>query len=181
VSGECKRPVRSRLVGPSLAVLFSGQGETGGSSCDQREDAPKGAIPLNNPLVRALSAAAAALLALAALLAVVMFPHTSPWVIRWKVRIIGCALTYGPLAYDDDRSSIVLNGVRTGNSAWLSVASGLRPTLDTHPGEEMLEAVSTVFDTNPAGALHILVPNRGLRSANRALSVSREDAERGRI
>ena len=41
------------------------------------------------------------------------------------------------------------------------MAADLRPALDTHPGEEMLGAVSTVLDANPAGAVQILLPRYG--------------------
>jgi hypothetical protein len=92
-----------------------------------------------------------------------IFPHTNLWAIRWKIHIIGPRLTYGPLATDDAAWEVVLNGVRSGDSAWLSVASDLKPALDSHPSEEMDGAVSTVLDKNPSGALRILVPSYGAK------------------
>jgi hypothetical protein len=90
-----------------------------------------------------------------------MFPHTNPSAIHAKARIIGSRLTYAPLASEEARWEVVLKGVRSGEAPWLSVAADLRPALDTHPGEEMLGAVSTVLDTNPEGAVQILLPHYG--------------------
>jgi hypothetical protein len=53
------------------------------------------------------------------------------------------------------------------------VAAGLWPSLDTHPGEEMLAAAFRAFDANPTGALTILLPIYG------AKFVCAEDAEGG--
>jgi hypothetical protein len=90
-----------------------------------------------------------------------VWPCTNPWVVHAKSRILGPRLVYGPLAYDDDLWEVVLVGVRSGDSAWLRVAVDLRPSLDTHPGEEMLGAVSSVLDKNPIGALDMLLPLYG--------------------
>jgi hypothetical protein len=90
-----------------------------------------------------------------------MFPHTAPWAIRGKTRIIGANLTYRTLAFDYASWEFVLKGVRSGDTAWLKVASGLRPALATHQGEEMIGAVSTVLDQNAIGALQILLPLYG--------------------
>ena len=98
---------------------------------------------------------------LAGISALLMFPHTDPWVIRLKTRIIGSRLTYAPLASNDAKWEFVLKGVRSGDATWLSVASDLRPALDTHPGEEMIGAVSTVLEKNPTGALRNLLPSYG--------------------
>ena len=55
--------------------------------------------------------------ALAGILAFLMFPHTDPWAIHRKTRIIGSRLTYAPLASDDARWEVVLKGVRSGDAA----------------------------------------------------------------
>jgi hypothetical protein len=97
-----------------------------------------------------------------ALLAVAAaWPSTRPSLIRCRVVIFGSQLTYGPLAYDDSRWAKVLDGVASGDPSWLHVAADLEPALDTHPGEEMIEAVSRAFDRNPVGALTILLPRYG--------------------
>jgi hypothetical protein len=93
--------------------------------------------------------------------ALLMFPHTSASAIRLKTRIIGANLVYRPLAYDEDRWEVILRGVRSGDPAWLGVAADLRVALDTHPGEEMLGAVSVAIEANPAGAIQILLPQYG--------------------
>lgn len=93
-----------------------------------------------------------------------LFPQTDPFVIRLKTHIIGSGLTYAPLASDDDKWECVLEGVRSGDGTWLRVASDLYPALDTHPGEEMLGAVSTAFDKNPRGVLRILLPSYGAQA-----------------
>ena len=90
-----------------------------------------------------------------------VWPYTNPWLICAKIRILGSVLVYGPLAYDDDRWEIVLAGVRSGTPIWLRVAVDIYPALDTHPGEEMLGAVSSVIDKNTVGAIDILVPTYG--------------------
>ncbi len=91
----------------------------------------------------------------------VLFPYTNPFVIRLKTHVIGSGLTYAPLAADDDKWEYVLKGAQSGDDTWLKVASDLRSALDTHPGEEMLGAVSTAFDKNPNGAVRILLPSYG--------------------
>ncbi len=95
------------------------------------------------------------------LLSVVAWPSTKPILIRLRVHVIGARLTYGPLAYDDSRWQTVLDGVASGDASWLHVAADLEPALDTHPGEDMIGAVSRAFDKNPAGALMILLPRYG--------------------
>ena len=115
---------------------------------------------MKKSLRRAL-VATGVLVALAGISALLLFPHTDPRAIRWKIRIIGSTLTYAPLASDDANWELVLKGVRSGDAAWLSVAADLRPALDTHPGEEMFGAVSTVLDKDPTGALRILLPSYG--------------------
>jgi len=105
--------------------------------------------------------AACILVGLVSAVALLLFPHTNPYVIHAKTLVIGPRLVYGPLAYDDAKWEVVLRGVRSGEPAWLHVAVDLKPALDTHPGEEMLGAVSTVVDTNPLGAVQILVPQYG--------------------
>jgi hypothetical protein len=62
---------------------------------------------------------------------------------------------------DQSKWELLFKGVRSGDAVWLKIAWELRPALDTHPGEEMLGAVSTVFDKNPMGALRILLPSYG--------------------
>jgi hypothetical protein len=52
------------------------------------------------------------LVALAGISAHLMFSHTDPRAIRWKIRIIGSTLTYAPLASDDANWGLVLKGVR---------------------------------------------------------------------
>jgi hypothetical protein len=107
-------------------------------------------------LYTAFSFVAAALLA-----AAVLWPTTHPTLIHVKALAIGSRMTYGPLASDDSRWETVLHGVASGDSSWLRVASDLEPALDTHPGEEMIGAVSQAFDKNPFGALTILLPRYG--------------------
>ncbi len=111
------------------------------------------------------------LLSIAGISVLLLFPYTDPSVIHFKTHIIGSGLTYAPLASDDDKWELVLKGVRSGDETWLRVASDLYPALDTHPGEEMLGAVSTAFDKNPGGALRILLPSYGSQV------VCREDEE----
>jgi len=119
---------------------------------------------------------------LAGTVAFFIFPHTNPSVIRAKARIIGPRLTYASLVYDDARWEVALKGVRSGDAAWLSVAADLRPALDTHPGEEMLGAVSTVLETNPVGAVQILLPRYGAEVVcgqdEEGLAIDRPRAER---
>jgi hypothetical protein len=95
------------------------------------------------------------------IISAVKFPLTNPWVIQSKVRLLGPKTVYWPLAYYDESWEVVLKGVKSGSPVWLRPASDLYPALDTHPGEEMVEAVSTVFETNPSGAINILVPVYG--------------------
>jgi hypothetical protein len=90
-----------------------------------------------------------------------MYPYTQPSLIQAKARILGPRLTYASFARDDDRWSIVLAGVRSGDLQWLRVAAALRPALDTHPGEEMLGAVATMFEENPSDAVGVLLPAYG--------------------
>lgn len=91
----------------------------------------------------------------------IKFPLTNPWIIRAKVRLMSPKAVYWPLSYYDESWEIVLKGVKSGSSVWLHVAADLYPALDTHPGEEMDEVVSTVIETNPADAIDILVPVYG--------------------
>jgi hypothetical protein len=105
--------------------------------------------------------AAIVLLALGGIWVLFVFPHTQPWAIRWKVRIAGPRLVYESLAADDAIWEVVTNGVRSGDVEWLRVAKDLSPVLDTHPGEEMAEAVATVLRKNPAGAVGILLQDYG--------------------
>jgi hypothetical protein len=111
---------------------------------------------------RARTVALVVLVALAATGATVLWPWTYPTVIHAKARILGPGLVYGPLAADDGRWDSVLAGVRSADPLWLRVAVDLRPVLDTHPGEEMVAAVSGVLDKNPAGAIAILLPAYGV-------------------
>lgn len=97
----------------------------------------------------------------AAIVGAIKFPLTNPWIIRAKVRLLGPGTVYWPLSYYDDSWDVVLAGVKSGSPVWLHVAAELYPALDTHPGEEMYEAVSTVIERNPVGAISILVPVYG--------------------
>ena len=137
---------------------------------------------MKKPLKRALVGLGLLLAILIGICALLIFPHTDPWAIRWKIHIIGPGLTYGPLAADDAAWEVVLNGVRSGDSAWLSVASDLLPVLDTHPGEEMIGAVSTALDKNPSDALRILLPSYGAKIVcgqdEEGLVINRLHAER---
>jgi len=125
---------------------------------------------------------ACVLVAIVSAVAFLLFPHTNPYVIHAKTLVIGPRLVYGPLAYDDAKWEVVLRGVRSAEPAWLRVAADLRPALDTHPGEEMLEAVSAVVDTNPRGALEVLVPQYGAElvcgQAEDGRAIDRSRAER---
>jgi hypothetical protein len=113
---------------------------------------------------------------------ILMFPHTNPEIIHVKTRVIGSRFVYAPLAYDETRWEVVLAGVRSGAPVWLRVAADLRPALDTHPGEEMLGAVSGVLDTNPLGAVRILLPGYGpdivCGRDEEGLTIDRSRAER---
>ncbi len=92
---------------------------------------------------------------------ILIFPLTNPWVIFSKDRITGVAWVYRGLSFEDDRWEVVLRGVKSGESIWLRVAADLKPALDTHPGEEMIGAVSIALDKNPESALKLLVPVYG--------------------
>jgi hypothetical protein len=96
-----------------------------------------------------------------ALVAAIEWPFTNPWLIRAKVRLLGPTIVYAPLAYRDEQWDAVLAGVKSGDAVWLYVAVDLYPALDTHPGEEMFGAVSTVVDKNPKGAVDVLLPTYG--------------------
>jgi hypothetical protein len=98
---------------------------------------------------------------LAAAVACCLFPHTNPSIIHLKTMVLGPRLTYAPLTYDDARWEVVLEGVRSADVRWLQVAADLRPALDTHPGEEMLSAVSSVLELNPDDAIQLLIPAYG--------------------
>jgi hypothetical protein len=110
---------------------------------------------------KSLLVAIAVAIVAVAVVGVIKFPITNPWVIRAKTHVFGPKAVYRPLAYYDEAWEVVLKGVKSGSSVWLRVAVDLYPALDTHPGEEMVEAVSTVIDTNPAGAIDTLVPIYG--------------------
>lgn len=101
------------------------------------------------------------ILVVLAIMVVIMWPFTNPWIIQTKVHLSGPKVVYKPLAYREDLWDIVLTGVKTGNKKWLRVAVALFPALDIHPGEEMISAVSTVIDKNPSGAIDVLIPIYG--------------------
>lgn len=82
-------------------------------------------------------------------------------IIGFKVHVLGPGVVYRSLSWDESRWEVVLAGVRSGRAEWLHVASALYPSLDTHPGEEMLGAVGSVFEANSAGALQVLLPRYG--------------------
>jgi hypothetical protein len=103
-------------------------------------------------------AAAAALIALSV---VAMYPHVNPSVIHWKAKVLGPRLTYGPLASREEVWDSIVAGVRSGEWRWLRVAVDLQPALDTHPGEEMVDAITSVIDANPHGAIQWLLPAYG--------------------
>jgi hypothetical protein len=107
----------------------------------------------------ARAAGGAAILLGAAVL--IAWPWTSPIIIHAKTMTLGPRLTYGSLAFDDERWEIVVAGVKSGEPKWLRVAIDLKPVLDTHPGEEMLEAVASAFEGNPRNAIRILIPVYG--------------------
>jgi hypothetical protein len=111
-----------------------------------------------------------------------VFPSTNPSAIRAKARIVGPRLTYAPLAHDDAKWRVVLQGVRSGDPVWLGVAAALEPALDTHPGEEMLGAVSNVLDRNPRNAIELLLPTYGPEivcgTDTEGAALNRLDAER---
>jgi hypothetical protein len=97
------------------------------------------------------------------LLAVLAFwPHTSPSIVHLKTRLFGPRFVYGELTASNGGWDVVLAGVRTGDPEWLRVAVDLHGPLDTHPGEEMIEAVATVVERNPAAALTKLLPVYGV-------------------
>jgi len=99
---------------------------------------------------------------LGALVVAAYWPHVSPTIIHLKVRLLGPKWVYRELVPYYERWDVVLTGVKTGNPLWLRVAADLYPALDTHPGEEMLHAVSMAVEQNPAAALSLLVPNYGV-------------------
>ena len=90
------------------------------------------------------------------------WPHVSPNIIHFKVRLFGPEFVYRALVPYYGRWDVVLAGVKTGDPSWLRVAAELYPALDTHPGEEMLHAVSSVVERNPATAVSLLVPIYGV-------------------
>jgi hypothetical protein len=103
-------------------------------------------------------AAGAVLIALGV---IAMYPHTNPSMIHFKTKILGPRTTYGPLASREEVWETILAGVKSGEWHWLRVAVDLRPALDTHPGEQMVDAVASVIDVNPSGAIHWLLPAYG--------------------
>jgi hypothetical protein len=98
---------------------------------------------------------------IAALIAALFWPSAHARTICWRVHLLGPGPVYRSLAQDEGKWSSIVEGVRGGNSVWLKVAVALRPALDTHPGEEMLEAVTGVIDRNPDGAIRLLIPAYG--------------------
>jgi hypothetical protein len=98
------------------------------------------------------------LLAVAVLL---VFPWTYPPLIRVKVKMFGPAPVIRALAQDDERWDVVVQGVRSGRTGWFRAAADMYDGLDTHPGEEMFEAVAVAFDANPDDAVRILAPKFG--------------------
>ena len=92
---------------------------------------------------------------------VLIFPLTNPRIIYVKNHILGAGFNYRGLSYEEDRWDIVLKGVRSGERKWILLAADFKPVLDTHPGEEMLGAVSQVLDKNPQDAIRLLVPVYG--------------------
>jgi hypothetical protein len=113
------------------------------------------------PILKYSIAVALSAAVLAAAVAFLLFPHTNPSVIHLKTKVLGPRLTYAPLAYDSARWEVVLEGVRSADVRWLEVAADLRSALDTHPGEEMLSAVSSVLELNPHDAIQLLIPSYG--------------------
>ena len=97
-----------------------------------------------------------------ALVVAAYWPHVSPTIIHFKVRLLGPELVYRTLVPYYERWDVVLAGVKTADPSWLRVAAELYPALDTHPGEEMLHAVSSVVERNPATALSLLQPIYGV-------------------
>lgn len=90
--------------------------------------------------------------------------HTDPAMIRWKMRIVGPRFVCRSLAVDDTAWEFITARVRAGDPVWLHFANDFKPFLDTHPGEEMMDAVSNAIDANPKGALSILLPTYGART-----------------
>ena len=90
--------------------------------------------------------------------------HTDPKMIRWKMGIIGPRAVYGTLAFDDKSWEFVTSRVKSGDPVWLHFANDFKPFLDTHPGEEMMDAVSRAIDSNPKGALSVLLPTYGAKT-----------------
>jgi hypothetical protein len=127
--------------------------DLGSSAVEKRQDAP---TTIRRRFTLLLGIGVAGLSA-----AALFWPWTNAWMIHTRSHIVGASLVYASLAHSDDRWAVVLRGVRSGDPAWLHVAADLSPALDTHPGEEMLAAVSVAFDANPGGALAILVPTFG--------------------
>ena len=113
---------------------------------------------MKQPHRNRILAAGAALIALAG---ISMYPHTNPSMIHFKTKTLGPRVTYGPLASREEVWETILAGVKSGEWHWLRVAVDLRPALDTHPGEQMLDAVASVIDVNPSGAIHWLLPAYG--------------------
>jgi hypothetical protein len=85
----------------------------------------------------------------------------SPRLIAVAVRAVGPRPVYRLLSDDDVRWERIVAGVETGDAAWLRAAVALYPALDTHPGEEMFAAVSTVLEIDPSGAFGTLLPRYG--------------------
>jgi hypothetical protein len=103
----------------------------------------------------------AASAALIVLPVVAMYPHVNPSVIHWKAKVLGPRQTYGPLASRQEVWDAIVAGVRSGEWRWLRVAVDLQPALDTHPGEEMADAITSVIDVNANGAIQWLLPAYG--------------------
>jgi len=106
---------------------------------------------------RAAPGLAALINSLVGLLGVQTVPYANPRFLHVKAKLLGPGLTYAAVAPDDDAWDKVTSGVRRGSREWLVVAADLRPALDTHPGEEMHDAVAVAIDANPAEAVGILI------------------------
>jgi hypothetical protein len=103
----------------------------------------------------------AILLVLLVVAVLLVYPWTYPPLIRVKVKMFGPAPVVRALAQDDGGWDVVVQGVRAGRSDWFRVAADMYDVLDTHPGEEMFEAVAVAFDANPDDAVRILAPKFG--------------------
>jgi hypothetical protein len=111
--------------------------------------------------VRRAVALIAILGCIAGTFALLLWFWTHPTLISLRISVVGPVSTYRSLAGDDERWTTVVSGVRSGEADWLRIAARLHGVLDTHPGEQMLEAVAVAFDKNPDGAIRILVPAYG--------------------